>query len=166
VRELGLIEVNEAPPPLELTPREIAALADELRHDHAAFAALYDRAEQAHWACKYLQGWLRPIERQWIEALALALEGGNVQALPQCSGQGQWQDTALLRKHWGLVDETLGEADGVWITDGADFPKHGAHSVGVARQWCGHVGKVEHGQAGVFAADASRHGDTRLDRRR
>jgi SRSO17 transposase len=156
VRELGIIAVNEAPPPLELTPREIAALADELMHDHAAFAELYDRADQAHWAFKDLQGLLRPIERTSIDPLAL--EGGNVQAMQPCSGPGQWQDTALRRKHWVLVDETLGEADGVWLTAGSDFPQHGEQSVGVARQWCGHVGKVEHGQAGVLAAYASRNG--------
>jgi SRSO17 transposase len=165
VSELGIIEVNEAPPPLQLTPAEIAALADELMHYHAAFADLYYRAEQAHWAFKYLQGLMLPIERKSIEPMALALEGGNVQAMQQFIGQGQWQDTALLRKHWVLVDETLGEADGVWITDGSDFPKQGEHSVGVARQWCGHVGKVENCQAGVFAAYASRNGYTLLDRR-
>lgn len=165
VSELGIIEVNEAPPPLKLTPAEIAALADELMHYHAAFADLYYRAEQAHWAFKYLQGLMLPIERKSIEPMALALEGGNVQAMQQFIGQGQWQDTALQRKPWALVDETLGEADGVWITDGSDFPKQGEHSVGVARQWCGHVGKVENCQAGVFAAYARRNGYTLLDRR-
>jgi SRSO17 transposase len=165
VSEPGMIEVNEAPPPLELTLPEIAALADELMHYHAAFADLYYRAEQAHWAFKYLQGVLLSIERKSIEPMALTLEGGNVQAMQQLIGQGQWQDTALLRKHWALVDETLGEADGVWITDGSDLPKQGEHSVGVARQWCGHVGQVENCQAGVFAAYVSRKGYTLHDRR-
>jgi SRSO17 transposase len=163
VSERGIIEVNEAPAPLELTPPEMAALADELRHDHAALADLYYRTEQAHWAFKSRQGLMLPIERKAIEPLAL--EGANVQAMQHFIGQGQWQDTALLRKHWALGDETLGEADGVWIPDGSDFPKQGEHSVGVARQWCGHVGKVEPCQAGVCAAYASRKGYTRLDRR-
>ena len=71
----------------------------------------------------------------------------------------------MLQQHWRLVDETLGEADGVYIVDGSDVPKQGEHSVGVARQWCGHVGKVDNCQAGVFAAYASRKGYTLLDRR-
>jgi SRSO17 transposase len=83
----------------------------------------------------------------------------------QFIGQGQWQDDRLLRQHWRLVDETLGEADGVSIVDGSDVPKHGEHSGGVARQWCGHLGKVDNCQAGVFAAYASRKGSTLLDRR-
>ncbi len=98
--------------------------------------------------------------------MALAWDGGDVQAMQPCIGQGQGQDDMLLRQHWRLVDETLGEADGVDLVDGSDVPTPGEHSVGVARQWCGHVGKVDHCQAGVFAAYASRNGSTLLDRRR
>lgn len=165
VSDLGIVEINEAPPPLDLTPQEIAALAEELVHYHAAFADLYYRNEQAHWGYKYLQGLLLPIERKSIEPMALALEGGNVQAMQQFIGQGQWQDEALLRQHWRLIDETLGEADGVCIVDSSEFPKQGEHSVGVARQWCGRLGKVDNCQSGVFAAYASRTGYTLLDRR-
>jgi hypothetical protein len=46
---LGMIEMNETPPPLDLTPQEMAALAAELVHDHAAFAELHYRKEQAQW---------------------------------------------------------------------------------------------------------------------
>ena len=165
VGNLGIMEINDAPPPLDLSPEEIAALADELVDYHAAFAPLYYRKEQAHWGYKYLQGLMLPIERKSIEPMALALDGGDVQAMQQFIGQGQWQDDLLLRQHWRLVDETLGEADGVYIVDGSDVPKQGEHSVGVARQWCGHVGKVDNCQAGVFAAYASRKGYTLLDRR-
>ena len=162
---LGIIEINAAPPPLDLSPEEIAALAAELGDCHAAFADLYYRKEQAYWGYKYLQGLMRPIERKSIEPMALALDGGDVQAMQQCIGQGQWQDDMLLRRHWRLVDETLGEADGVYIVDGSDVPKQGEYSVGVARQWCGYWGTVDNCQAGVFAAYASRNGYTLLDRR-
>ena len=110
VSNLGIIEINEAPPPLDLSPEEIAALADELVHYHAAFADLYYRKEQAHWGYKYLQGLMLPIERKSIEPMALALDGGDVQAMQQFIGQGQWQDEALLQQHWRLVDETLGRS--------------------------------------------------------
>jgi SRSO17 transposase len=165
VSDLGIREINEVPPPLDLTSQEIEALADDLMQYHAEFAELYYRLEQAHWGGKYLQGLLLPIERKSIEPLALALAGGNVQAMQQFIGQGQWQDAPLLHKHWQLVDDTLGEADGVCIVDGSDFPKQGEHSVGVARQWCGRLGKVDNCQAGVFTAYASRKGYTLLDRR-
>jgi SRSO17 transposase len=90
--------------------------------------------------------------------MALALDGGDVQAMQQFMGQGQWRDAALLRQHWALVDETRGEADGVCLVEGSDFPKQGEPAVGVARQWCGRLGKVEHGHAGVCTAYASRQG--------
>ena len=158
VSNLGIIEVNEALPPLDLSPEEVVALADELVEYHAAFADLDSRQEQAHWGYQYLPGLMLPIERTSLEPMALAVHGGAVQAMQQCIGQGQWQDEALLQQHWRLVDATLGEADGVDIVDGSDVPKQGDHSVGVARQWCGHVGKVDNCQAGVCAAYASRTG--------
>lgn len=163
--ELEFIEIPDTPPPLDLTLEEVETLADELAAYHAEFADLFYRVEQAHWSYKYLQGLLSPLERKAIQPLAMALEGGNIQAMQQFIGQGRWQDEPVLRKHWQLVDETLGEADGVCIIDGSEFPKKGDHSVGVARQWCGRLGKVENCQAGVFAAYASRQGYTLLDRR-
>ena len=45
----------------------------------------------------------------------------NVQAMQPCMRQGQWQDAALLRRPWALVDETRDEADGVWIVDRVVF---------------------------------------------
>lgn len=165
VDDLGITQIDSTPPPLELTPADIEALADELMVYHSEFADLYYRLEQAHWGYMYLQGLMAPIESKAIQPMAMALKGGNVQAMQQFVGQGRWPDEKLLKKHWRLVDETLGEEDGVWIVDGSGFPKKGEHSVGVARQWCGQLGKVENCQVGVFAAYASWKGYTLLDRR-
>ena len=166
ISEIGITEISESPPPLDLESAEIEALADELTAYHAEFAELYYRVEQAHWGHMYMQGLMAPLEKsKTIQPMAMALEGGNIQAMQQCVGQGRWKDERLLRKHWCLVDKTLGEEDGVWIVDGSGFPKKGEHSVGVARQWCGQLGKIENCQEGVFAAYASRKGYTLLDRR-
>jgi SRSO17 transposase len=165
INRLGIIEIDETPPPLDLTPEDVEALADELIDYHAEFADLYYRIEQAHWSYKYLQGLMLPIERKAIQPMAMALEGGNIQAMQQFIGQGRWEDKKLLRKHWQLVDDTLGEDDGVYIVDESGFPKKGEHSVGVARQWCGVLGKVENCQVGVFGAYASRRGYTLVDHR-
>ena len=165
IGDIGITEITGAPPPLDLTPKEVEELADELVAYHAEFADLYYRVEQAHWGYKYLQGLLAPIESKAIQQMAMNLEGGDIQAMQQFIGQGQWKDEKLLKRHWKLVNETLGEKDGVWITDGSGFPKKGEHSVGVARQWCGQLGKVENCQVGVLAAYASRKGYTLLDRR-
>jgi SRSO17 transposase len=165
VSNVGITEIDEAPPLLDLRPEVVEGLADELVAYHAEFADLYYRVEQAHWGHMYLQGLIAPIESKSIQPMAMALEEGDIQAMQQLIGQGRWQDEKLLKKHWRLVNETLGEADGVWIVDGSGFPKKGRHSVGVARQWCGQLGKVDNCQVGVFAAYASRKGYTLLDRR-
>jgi SRSO17 transposase len=63
------------------------------------------------------------------------------------------------------VCETLGSPTGVFILDPTGFPKRGDYSVGVARQWCGQLGKTENCQIGVNLTYASEHGHTFLDRR-
>jgi hypothetical protein len=58
----------------------------------------------------------------------------QVRALQQFIGEGKGDDDARLSEHQRLVEETLGEEDGVLTILGSDFPKHGDHSVGVARE--------------------------------
>ncbi len=64
-----------------------------------------------------------------------------------------------------LVAEEMGAPDGVLMFDETGFVKKGQDSVGVARQYCGTMGKVENCQVGVFAGDASRHGYALVDKR-
>src|SRR5215471_3637304 len=64
-----------------------------------------------------------------------------------------------------LVAEEMGEPDGVLMFDETGFVKKGPDSVGVARQYCGPLGKVENGQVGVFAGYASRKGYALVDKR-
>ncbi len=135
-------------------------------HYHAEFAPLFRRAEQRHWALKYTEGQLLPLERKSIEPMADALDGGDVQAMQQFIGVGAWDDDAVLATHQRLVADTLGDAaTGVLIVDGCDFPKQGTHSMGVVRQYCGPLGKVANCQASVAACYASARGYALVDRR-
>src|SRR5258708_25215637 len=154
-----------------LTAEEAVALAEELAAYHQHFAPFFYRRDQREWAAVYLRGVLTAdVPRKNIEAMALRLLGvgphaeRQVRALQQFVGEGSWDDEALLAEHQHLVNETLGEEDGILIIDGSDFPKHGSHSVGVAPQWCGNTGKKDNCQAGVFLGYASRKGATLLDR--
>lgn len=154
------------PPLINLAPRDVEALADDLLAYHSHFAPLFLREEQRQWALIYLHGQLLDLERKSIEPMALAHPDGNVQALQQFISLGAWDDAAVLKRHQQLVADTLGEKDsGVLIIDGCDFPKQGNQSVGVAHQWCGALGKVANCQASVVACYASRHGHTLVDRR-
>ncbi len=153
------------PPVINLAPRDVEALADELLAYHAHFAPLGERSEQRQWALTYLHGQLLDLERKSIEPMALSLPDGSVQALQQFISLGAWDDRAVLKSHQQLVADTLGDAHtGVLIIDGCDFPKQGTHSVGVARQWCGALGKVANCQASVVACYASQRGYTLVDR--
>src|SRR4051794_20361976 len=160
------------PTPLALAPQDLVGLVEELAAYHTHFAPFFQRREQREWARVYLQGLLTAdVPRKNVEAMALRLLGAGpggdrrVRALQQFIGEGAWDDGRLLAAHRRLVDETLGEDDGVLIVDGSDIPKRGTHSAGVARQWCGATGKTDNCQAGVYLGYASRRGYTLLDRR-
>lgn len=155
-----------------LTAADLDGLVEELAAYHAHFAPLFQRRQQRGWAAVYLRGLLTAdVPRKNVEALALRLLGAgpdadrHVRAMQQFVGEGGWDDARILAAHQRLVDETLGAHDGVLIIDGHETPKQGTHSVGVARQWCGHTGKKDNCQAGVYLGYASRQGYTLLDRR-
>jgi len=154
------------PPTPNLVPRDVERLAADLVAYHARFAPLFQRSEQRRAALLYLQGPLLDLERKTIEPLAHAVMGGDVQALQQFIGQSPWDADAVLHAHHAYVGETLGDApEGAFISDGCDFPKQGTESVGVARQWCGPLGKRANCQSGVVVCDASPRGYTLVDRR-
>jgi SRSO17 transposase len=153
------------PPPFELSEEDIRQAGDELLAYHQQFAGLFFRQEQGQWGLKYLQGLVAPGIAKTMEGIALAVEAGNVRNMQQFIGCGAWDDETILDKHRELVSESLGHADGVLMVDGTDFPKKGTHSVGVARQYCGALGKIANCQAGVFLGYASEKGHTLLDGR-
>jgi len=155
-------------PSCRLTARDVTTSADELLAYHRQFQPLFQRREQRDWSLLYLCGQLSNLERKTIEPMILALIGPNpnaIRGMQQFIGQGEWEPGPFLELAQTLVAEWLGEPDGVVIVDGSGFPKRGSHSVGVAWQYCGHLGKVANCQQGVFVVYASRHGYAFLDER-
>jgi SRSO17 transposase len=69
-----------------------------------------------------------------------------------------WNDEEVMSIYRSMISEDMGDPDGALIFDESGFVKKGNDSAGVARQYCGNIGKVENCQVGVFAAYASRHG--------
>jgi SRSO17 transposase len=162
----------DAPPsgraPGPLAGRDAEAMAEALLAYHAQFHDLFVRREQREWSAFYLRGQLSDLERKTVEPMVLAFKGDDraaVRAGQQFLGEGAWADAPILARREALVAEDLGAPDGLLIADGSGFPKQGTHSVGVARQYCGHVGKVANCQQGVFLAYASAKGCTFVDRR-
>ena len=106
------------------------------------------RSERRHWARVYVQGLLLDGERKSIEPMASRIAGADVQALRQFVGQSPWAVDEVQRRLAHKVIELLSEAE-VWIIDETSFPKAGRHSVGVARQYCGSLGKIANCQVAV-----------------
>jgi SRSO17 transposase len=151
-----------------LAPRDAEKLAEELAAYHDQFANLYKRREQREGAEFYLRGQLSDLERKTVEPMVLALKGGDanaIRAVQQFLGEGTWEDEVILAHREKLVAQDLGEAEGVLICDGSGFPKQGEYSVGVARQYCGALGKIANCQQGVFLVYLSSRGHTFVDRR-
>jgi SRSO17 transposase len=143
-------------------------MAEELVDFHALFHDLFVRREQREWSAFYLRGQLSDLERKTVEPMVLALKGADqaaVRAVQQFLGEGTWNDTPILWRLQSLIAEDLGAGDGIVIIDGSSFPKQGTHSVGVARQYCGHLGKVANCQHAVFAAYRSSEAHAFLDHR-
>ena len=155
-------------PACRLTARDVTTSAEELLAYHRQFQRWLQRREQRAWSLLYLCGQLSNLERKTMEAMILALLGPDpnaIRGLQQFIGQGAWDSGPLLEYAQSLVATWLGEPDGVAIVDGSGFPKQGPDSVGVAWQYCGHLGKVANCQQGVFVVYASRRGYAFLDER-
>ncbi|MFQ5939643.1 MAG: IS701 family transposase [Alphaproteobacteria bacterium] len=104
---------------------------------------------------RYCAGLLLPGDRKSVEPMAARLSPGSVsaehQSLLHFVGQSPWCHEALLAAVRGSVLPALAAQGPVeaWIVDDTGFPKKGRHSVGVARQYCGQLGKQDNCQVAV-----------------
>ena len=108
----------------------------------------------------YCRGLMLPIQRKSIEPLAAHIDPERVpakhQSLHHFVAQSDWSDAAVLREVRAVVEPVLELEHGAyWILDDTGLPKQGRHSVGVARQYCGQLGKTENCQVVVSLSLAS-----------
>ncbi len=109
----------------------------------------------------YTKGLFLPIERKSVEPMAARLAPANVrqmhQSLHHIVAEAAWSDAALLRevRHQALPALTHKRPLTGWIVDDPGFPKKGAHSVGVTRQYCGQLGKQENCRVAVSVSLAT-----------
>lgn len=144
-------------PECNLLTGDIEQLVEELAVYYRLFAPAFNRPEQAKWGEVYMNGLLGNLGRKTTERIALDL-GQNVRDMQHFIGQSPWPLEPLLAIHQQIVAETLGEPDGVVLIDESGIVKQGEHSVGVAHQYCGSVGKVANSQVGVYLGYVSRKG--------
>ena len=159
-----------------MTPSDVRAAAAELVSLHARFAPCFGRQEaQAH-SRTYLQGLLAAPGRKSIEPMALAFGQSQdeprqcrVIALQRFLGSSPWDHEDIQKEIQRTFAETLVPSTADWsigtvgVLDGSTFVKKGIESVGVKRQYCGRLGKVENCQAGVFLAGVTPTGSALLE---
>jgi len=108
-----------------------------------------------------VRGLLLNGERKSIEPLAARVPDGNVQAMQQFVGQSPWSWTPLWERLGKRMTAEL-EPDSAWVVDDTGFPKQGDHSVGVARQYSGTLGKTANCQVAVSIHLVSENGNAPL----
>ena len=145
--------------------QQLRALKPELDRFLDRYAPLFGRDENQAHARRLVQGLLHKGERRNIENIAEALDGGPVRSLQAFVTTGAWHDQALLAELRRDVLAVLADEDAVWNSDETGFPKKGAKSVGVKRQYSGTLGRTDNCQIGVFANYCSSKGHTFMDRR-
>jgi len=112
------------------------------------------RTEQVEHAQTFVQGLLSDLKHKNVESIAYRF-GEDRMPLQWFVGMSDWDHEPLRDELVRQVGEQLGEEDGVIVFDPSGFPKSGKESVGVARQWCGRLGKVDNCQVAVFMGYAS-----------
>lgn len=110
----------------------------------------------------YVQGLLSELDGKDVESIAY-LHDRERQGLQKFIGQAPWDHRPLVDELTQQVGRALGEADGVLVFDPSAFPKKGTASVGVQRQWCGRLGKIDNCQVGIYLGYVSRREHALVD---
>jgi SRSO17 transposase len=122
------------------------------------------RKEQVEHARTFVQGLLSDLDHKNVESIAYRF-GQERMPLQWFVGMSDWDDELLRDELVCQVAHELGEDDGVIVFDPSAFPKSGRESVGVARQWCGRLGKVDNCQVAVFMGYVSSQEHALVDTR-
>lgn len=142
---------------------ELEALRDHL--DQFLAETLFpacSRHQQRHWGGVYVRGLLLDGERKSVGAMAERMPDGNEQNMQQFVSQSKWDFTTVRRRLAQRMEPLLSDA-AIWAIDETSFPKKGQHSVGVAHQYCGALGKVANCQVCVSIHLATAAGSVPLD---
>jgi SRSO17 transposase len=136
-------------------PRVFRDVQPRLEKFLKPFVACLQEAEQKQHARSYVTGLLSDLKRKNVESVAYMHDQDRL-PLQKFIGCSPWDHQPLLKELACAVGAELGEADGVIVFDPSAHPKKGKESVGVQRQWCGRLGKVENCQVGIYVGYVSR----------
>jgi SRSO17 transposase len=147
----------------EVTADAVRGCRERLTLYLQRYLPLFYREEQRELAQVVIAGKLSDLQRKTSEPIAYAADRER-KPVQHFVGAGKWDDEAVMAELRRDVAEDIGDPDGVLIVDPSGFAKKGTESCGVARQWCGRLGKIDNCQVGVFVAYASAKGHAPLHR--
>ncbi len=146
-------------PWMTLTQEDVGIMADELVKFHEQFHNCYGRIEHHRLGLAYISGLISNEGAKSVEPIALDFLGKDgVRPLQRFMKNCRWDHEEMELKNQVMLSETISDPDGMITTDSSEFVKKGKESVGVSRQYCGAMGKVENCQSGVFLGYSSNKG--------
>jgi len=145
-------------------PEQLQGMLARLERFVEPFAACLVRSKQRQLVQRYVAGLVSQVERKNVESIAYHHDQDR-QMLQKFIGQYTWDHQPLVEELVRQVGTELGRPDAVLVIDPSAFPKKGNESVGVQRQWCGRLGKVDNCQVGVFLAYVSSEEHALVDTR-
>jgi SRSO17 transposase len=157
---MSLLEHPEAQALLNdatLTPLAVQDCAERLTHFLQRYLPQFYRLEQRGTAALVIRGLLSGLERKSCEPIAIQAHLPR-KPIQFFGGAGKWDDEAVMSELREHVSAEIADPSGVVVLDSSAFPKKGTESCGVARQWCGRLGKLDNCQVGVFLAYAAATG--------
>jgi SRSO17 transposase len=152
-----------------MTTDEVRAAAEQLLEFHERFAPYFGRREAQDLAYSYLNGLMLCPERKSVEPMALILGQGRVSGLQKFLNRSPWDHDDIQMELQGLFADALVPSTTCWplgtvgVIDESAFTKQGTHSVGVARQHNGRLGKQDNCQVGVFLVGVTPAGSALLE---
>jgi SRSO17 transposase len=147
--------LNEMLDQAQVSPEILRGVLPRLEKFVEPFAENLPAPEYRRHAAEYVTGLMSRLERKTGEGIAY-LHDQHRQGIQKFIGEVPWDHQPMLWTLAGQVGQELGEPDGVIVFDPSGFPKKGTKSVGVAKQWCGRLGKIENCQVGVYMAYVTR----------
>jgi SRSO17 transposase len=149
------VRLDELLDDAEIRPSLLRGTLPRLQAFLQPFVKALQSPEQQTNAQHYVQGLLSDLDGKDVESIAY-LHDRERQGLQKFIGQAEWDHQPLLAELVRQVGAELGEPDGVLVFDPSAFPKKGTESVGVQRQWCGRLGKIDNCQVGLYLGYVSR----------
>ena len=148
----------------ELAPAIFEQVRPRLERFMEPFVVSLGRREREEHAVRFVQGLLSDLSHKNAESIAYRF-GQERLPLQNFLGTSEWDDRVLREELVRQIGRELGEPHGVIVFDPSGFPKSGRESVGVARQWCGRLGKTDNCQVAVFMGYVSQQEHALVDMR-